>query len=117
MPPILVPGLRKLFGSLVGNKFFQKAIVPPAQAGGDPRVSATFGSHRQGPLDANQWNVMSRAKKTSKSRTSVVDNSKHWTNSFQILAQADGQKFDDCEIRKSNEILQQLLDEEMEPTL
>jgi hypothetical protein len=66
--------------------------------------------------DANQWNVVSRSKKTPKSRHAIVDNSKHWTNSFQLLARVDGKQFDDCEIWKSNEILQKLLDEEMNPS-
>ncbi len=59
---------------------------------------------------------MSRLKRTPKTRNTSVDNSKHWTNSFQLLARVDGKQFDDCEIWKSNEILQKLLDEEMNPS-
>lgn len=56
---------------------------------------------------------MSKSKKTPQSRAPIVDNSKHWTNSFQLLARVDGRKLNNSEIRKSNEALQQLLDEEM----
>jgi hypothetical protein len=58
---------------------------------------------------------MSRSKKTHKSRASIVDNSKHWSNSFQLLARVDGRTFDNSEIRKSNEALQMLLNAELDP--
>jgi len=68
-----------------------------------------------GTVKGDTWNVVSRDKKTPKTRAHIVDNSKHWTNSFQLLARVDGRTFDNTEIRKSNDALKQLLDAEMEP--
>jgi hypothetical protein len=60
--------------------------------------------------NADQWTVV-KAKKTPKSRVISEDNSRHWTNSFQLLARADGRKFDEEAVRNSNLALQQALAE------
>jgi len=54
-------------------------------------------------------------KKTPKSRSIVADNSVYWTNSFQLLARAEGLKEDDTKIRKSNEALQRILNDMEDP--
>jgi hypothetical protein len=63
---------------------------------------------------ADQWTVVSRLKRTPKTRNTSVDNSKHWTNSFQLLARVEGRTYDNNEIGKSNEAFKILLDEEMD---
>jgi hypothetical protein len=62
-----------------------------------------------------QWNVVNKSKRTPKSHPPIVDNSQNWTNSFQLLAKVEGRKYDKSEIRKSNEALQQILDEMVDP--
>jgi len=73
------------------------------------------GITKSGPSNKDQWTVVNRSKKTPKSRIPIVDNSQHWTNSFQLLGKVDGFKHNDSEIRKSNEALLRLLDEEEDP--
>jgi hypothetical protein len=95
----------------------QTGPVPKVQARAAPKVlPKSGGNDKPGSSSADQLTVVSRFKRTPKSRNTAVDNSKHWTNSFQLLAQAKGKKYDDSEIRKSNEALQLLLDEEMDRT-
>jgi hypothetical protein len=75
-------------------------------------VKESFGGvDKPGPSGMEKWTVVNHAKKTPKTRPIAVDNSVHWTNSFQLLARVEGLKFDDTEIRKSNEALQLILDE------
>jgi hypothetical protein len=94
----------------------EKAVwVPkkePARAQPAPQVDKVASPRT---VKGDTWNVVSRDKKTPKTRAHIVDNSKHWTNSFQFLARVDGRTFDNTEIRKSNDALKQLLDAEMEP--
>jgi len=59
------------------------------------------GVSKPGPSGVDKWTVVCRAKKTPKSHPVAVDNSVHWTNSFHLLARAEGKKYDDEEIKKS----------------
>jgi hypothetical protein len=58
------------------------------------------GETKQGPVGAGQWSVV-KSRKTPKPMSNVADNSGHWTNSFQLLAQVDREKFNVEEIKKS----------------
>jgi len=70
---------------------------------------------KSGPSKVGQWTTVSRPKRTPISRPIIADNSQHWTNSFQLLAKVDGIKYDDREVRKSNEAFQKLMDEMEDP--
>lgn len=50
-------------------------------------------------------------------RNIAEESKKLWTNSFQLLARAEGKKYDDSEVRRSNVSLQQVLDEAMDYVL
>jgi hypothetical protein len=42
-------------------------------------------------VDVDQWKVVRSAKRTLVANNIVRDSQKHWTNSFHLLARADGE--------------------------
>jgi hypothetical protein len=48
----------------------------------------------------DQWNVVKAAKRTPISKAPVKDSQRHWTNSFHLLARADG-RYGSSEVRGS----------------
>ena len=49
----------------------------------------------------DQWNVVKAAKRTPISKAPVKDSQRHWTNSFHLLARADG-RYESGEVRGSS---------------
>jgi hypothetical protein len=62
-----------------------------------------------GVSKGNHWTVV-KSRKTPK-KIVDLDNSHHWSNSFQLIASAGGQHFDQEAVQRSNLELQQELDE------
>jgi hypothetical protein len=67
------------------------ATIYPKQNGvGIKKVADDHVGSEPSTVNKEQWNVVKSARKTPVSKTLFRENERHWTNSFHLLARADG---------------------------
>jgi hypothetical protein len=84
------------------------APVHPKQDGvGIKKVAGNQVGIEPSVVNKEQWNVVKSARKTPVSKTLIKENERHWTNSFHLLARADG-RYESGEERGSGPHFQSL---------